>query len=601
MKPVSLPPRRAATILGLAVLTVAAFSPVFQAEFISLDDPAYVTSNPHVLQGLSLRGLSWAFTSFEASNWHPVTWISHMADISLFGLRAGAHHGTNLAIHTLSAILLLLALERLTGKLWPSFLIAALFAVHPLRVESVAWVSERKDVLAGLFGMLTLLAYLRYLRHPGSKGFPAVLVLFSLGLMAKPMLVTLPFVLLILDWWPLGRFHAASPSSARLLVGREKLPLLALSAASCLITYLAQQRGGGLVASDLFPPASRWGNALVSYVGYLGKTVWPHHLILFYPHPGSSLSREAIALSLLLLTCITLLALAGRRRHPWLIAGWLWYLGMLVPVLGLVQVGLQGMADRYSYLPGIGLLIACVGEASSIAVRRSRNRLVPAIGGGVLLIALALGARHQAAWWKDTVTLFDRVTTVDPQNYFGFNMLGAHRLMLGDAEAAVSLLTKALELRPEYYVARYNLALALTKAGRRDEAIAQFAAVIRFNPRDAESRHNRGMLLLDGGEAGEALKDFDAALALYPGEPRIHLLRGLALEKLQRPREAQQEYETSLRLDSGDAVAHNTLGSLLADEGRLKEALTHFEAAVRLAPGYPAAMTNLERARSGVR
>jgi Flp pilus assembly protein TadD len=534
-EPRSLP----AAALVLVAATAIAFSPVLRATFINIDDPGYVTANAHVLAGLSPQALLWAFTSFDAANWHPLTWVSHLTDISLFGLQAGAHHGMSLAIHILAAISVLVALERMTGWLWPSFLAAALFALHPLRVESVAWISERKDVLSALLWMQTLLAYLRYVKRPGPGRFFAVLAVFALGLMAKPTLVTLPLALLLLDWWPFGRFQQRPPAAAsagtavRRLVF-EKVPLLLLSAVSSVLTYRAQNQGGALLFSEHVPPAAKVGNAIVSYVDYLGMTVWPLHLIPFYPHPGATLSRVAIALSLALLVAVTVGCWTSRRRHPWLLLGWFWYLGTLVPMIGLVQVGLQGMADRYTYVPGLGLAIALSGEAASRVAPGARGRLVLKAGALGLLATLAMLTWRQANFWRDTGALLEHTITVDPRNYFAFNMLGANYLTQGDAEKALPLFSKSLELRPEYLAARYNLGLTLAASGRKDEALAQFAAVLRFNPKDAESRYNRGKLLLEKGDAAAALGDFDAALAEAPDEPALRQARAQALEALTR-------------------------------------------------------------------
>ncbi|HEY6000299.1 MAG TPA: hypothetical protein VI078_13500, partial [bacterium] len=354
----------------LAAATLAAFLPLLDAGFINLDDPTYVTENAHVRDGWSAAAARWALTGFDAANWHPLTWASHLTDVWLFGLRPAGHHATSLGLHALAAALLALALARLTGRVWPGTLAAALFALHPLRVESVAWVAERKDVLAGLLGAATLLLYARHVRRPSPRRLVAVTAAFALGLMAKPTLVTLPLLLLLLDWWPLGRLRAASTAPrARLIL--EKAPLLALSAASCVVTYLAQARQGAMVGAEVFPIGDRALNALSSYGAYLGKTLWPAALAPFYPHRGAGLAPATALLLATLLAGICAAAWTLRRRCPWLLCGWLWFLGALVPMIGLVQVGLQGMADRYTYLPSIGLALA-----SSWAL------LPPGAGGG---------------------------------------------------------------------------------------------------------------------------------------------------------------------------------------------------------------------------
>jgi tetratricopeptide (TPR) repeat protein len=634
--------RTRAALLLLVVLTLTAFSPVKDAGFLNYDDPHYVTNNPNVLKGLRAEGLVWAFSSFDAANWHPVTWLSHMLDVTLFGLRPGWHHLTNVALHAVAAALLLLVLKGMTGALWPSSLTAALFAVHPLHVESVAWISERKDVLSGLLLVLTLMFYLRHARRPGPGRYLTVAAVFLIGLLTKPMLVTLPLVLLLLDWWPLHRFRPAqsgTPESRRAAAQRlllEKVPLLALSAASCGITYLAQQRGGAMMLTELFPFWSRAGNAVVSYLRYIGKTLFPVHLLPFYPHPGTSLPREVAVLSLALLIGITVLVVAARRRRPWLTAGWLWFLGTLVPVIGFVQVGRQAMADRYSYLPLIGLFFALAWEAWSRAAGTRRGPAVLGLSAAAILTTLTLLSLKQAALWRDTVTLFTHVTRVDPGNFVAYNMLGSDLLVNRDAAGAARLFRKALEINPLALEARYNLGLALAQTGDTDAAIEQFTAVIGYRKgaaRDAEALYNLGNLLLEKDRAEEALRNFDDAVAADPGRPQIHVSRGLALAALQRLpaaaaafrsavaldpenataryhlgralvatgafEEAVTEFRAALALKPDFAEAHNNLGVTLAELGRREEALTHFREAVRLAPDYAEARFNLARAGVG--
>ncbi len=630
--------RTLAALLLLVVLTLAAFSPVRDAGFLNYDDPHYVTGNQHVLKGLRAEGLAWAFSSFEAANWHPLTWISHMLDVSLFGLRSGLHHLASVVLHAAAAALLLLVLRGMTGALWPSFLVAALFAVHPLRVESVAWIAERKDVLSGLLWMLALLAYLRYVRRPGPGRYLIVLGAFILGRLAKPMLVTLPFVLLLLDWWPLQRFRPGrtiSTSSPRAIAAwllREKVPLLAFSAVSCGITYLAQQRGGAMMLTEFFPFWTRAGNAVVSYLRYIGKALRPVDLIPFYPHPGASLAAAAVLLSVVLLVAVTALALAVRRRRPWLALGWFWYLGTLVPVIGIVQVGRQAMADRYGYLPLVGLFIAVVWEAFSRAGSRRRWQAVLGATAAAILAALTFLCWSQAARWKDTDTLFTYVTRVDPGNFVAYNMLGSEQLVRGETEDAARLFRKALEINPLALEARYNLGLALSRTGETDAAIEQFRAVTdsrKGATGDAEALYNLGKLLLEKGLSEEALRSFDSAIAIDPGQPQIQISRGLALAALGQfpaaavafrsaialdPKsaaahfhlgraldataaldDAVAEYRAALAIDSGLAEAHNNIGAALATLGRRQEALFHFREAVRIAPGYTEARVNLGR------
>ncbi len=629
--------RRAAAVCVLVALVGAAFAPVMNAGFIALDDPLYVYDNANVLAGLRARGLTWALTTFEAANWHPLTWVSHMLDVTLFGPLAGPQHRVSIALHAATAVLLFLFLERLTGAWGPALFSAALFAVHPLRVESVAWISERKDLLSGLFAILTLLAYLRYVRRPAPGRLLTVGATFALGLMAKPMIVTLPFALLLLDWWPLGRLRPASSAAGappaatgwrRLL--REKAPLLALSAASSVVTFVAQRQGGAMANAEVFPLAMRLNNACISYVAYLGKMLWPHQLIPFYPHPGFVLTPAQVGFSLALLAGLTTVVVAARGRRPWLVIGWLWYLGTLVPVIGLVQVGLQGLADRYTYLPLVGLFVAISWETGSRAGRTALARKLAGAAAAGVVAVFALLTWHQSHYWKSTATLFDHIVAVEPRNYLAFNMLGSEYLRLGEPARARTLFDKSLALKPGYLPARYNLGLALSAGGEKLAAIEQFTSLILANAADAESLFNRGKLFLGTDRPAEALRDFDAARAVAPEQAQLHFSRGLALARLGRPAEAaaafgeaaaieprnaethynlgkalddagrfseaENHYRTALELKPGSAAAHNMLGVALARQGRFAEGLAHFRTAVQLDPSSAEARANLDRA-----
>jgi len=557
--------RHALAMLALVLLTTAAFLPVTGADFINYDDPRYVTGNPAVLKGLDAEGLRWAFTTLHAANWHPLTWISHQLDVTLFGLRAGPHHLTSLLLHTGSTLLLLLLLNALTGAWWLSFLTAALFAIHPLRVESVAWISERKDVLSVLLGLATLMSYLRYARRPGIGRYLIVIAAFSLGLMAKPMLVTLPFLLLLLDWWPLGRLYGATKPVAsfpmlfpwRLLI--EKAPLLLLAAASSVVTYTAQQRGGAIRPTEAFPLALRVENALVSAGRYISHALWPHDLIPFYRHPGNGIPLRELLFTVVFLVAVTFLAFAARKHRPWLLTGWLWFLGTLVPVLGLIQVGLQGMADRYSYLPLTGLFIAISWEIGSRPSRTGRSRTVRGVALVSVILALTLLTWRQTTFWSNTLNLFTRVVSVDPGNFTGYNMLGSYHLTNHEPAKAVPLFRTALQIMPAYKDSRFNLGLALAELGDSAGAIEQFTALLRVNPNDAECLYNLGKALLELGRASEALRSLDAAQALNPAEPAILFSRGLAFTQLDRMAEAAGDFRKVLELDPENTEARDNL------------------------------------------
>ncbi len=492
----------AATLLGL--LTLSVYLPVGGYRFVHYDDPREVTANPHVRDGLTREGLVWAFTSASQSAvWQPVTWLSHMATVEWFGMVPGWHHRVSALVHVLNSVLLFLVLHGMTGELRKSWFVAALFGVHPLHVESVAWVSERKDVLSAFFGFLTIGAYARYAGSPSTPRYLAVVVLFALGLMAKSMLVTVPFLLLLLDGWPLGRFPAlGEPPAGPAPVGRpagvsrlvlEKIPLLALSGAMCAITYWAQNRGGAVHSLDSIPPGARISNALGSYVTYLGKTVWPSSLAVFYPHPF--LVGERVPLwkplgSLLLLGILTAGALSQRRRRPCIPVGWFWFLGMLVPVIGLVQSGHQSMADRYTYLPSIGLfLVAAWGVPDRFAALRLPRPALVALGGAVLL-ALSVSARFQAGHWEDNRTLWEHALRVTEKNYVGHTHLGIEFLEAGKGEEAAFHFREALRIRPGYPWAHNALGILLLREGNLEGAVDQYREAVRGEPGNRMFREN---------------------------------------------------------------------------------------------------------------
>ena len=464
--------QRPALILGIAItlLTLALYWRVQGHGFLHYDDYQYVVDNPHVRHGLTRQGVLWALTSGYASNWHPLTWLSHMLDCELYGLNPQGHHLNNLLLHIANALLLFRLLLRMTGALWRSAFVAALFALHPLHVESVAWVAERKDVLSTLFWMLTLGAYLRYRERPTGTRYLATLFLFALGLAAKPMLVTLPFVLLLLDCWPLGRMP--SPRSLLPLV-REKAPFFVLAALSSVITFWVQSHWGAVVLS--IPLKERLANALVSYVGYGAKMLWPVNLACFYPHPLDGLPLWQAAGALLLLAGVTVAVVRAGRRLPYLAVGWLWYLGTLVPVIGLVQVGAQAMADRYTYVPLIGLFVMLSWGAGSLAAKGPLPKIATAALSAALLAALLPLTWSQISHWKDSETLFAHALEVTDRNLLAHNNLGNALARQGRLEEAEFHLVEALRLRPDYAAAQNNLGILRLRQGRFEEAAGHFA------------------------------------------------------------------------------------------------------------------------------
>ena len=541
----------------LAIVTLAAFSGLRAARFVNFDDEDYITANPNVQAGLTARSIGWAFTTTACANWHPVTWLTHLADVQFFGLDAGGHHRTSVLIHAANVVLLFLLLVRMTGALWRPAFVAALFAVHPLHVESVAWIAERKDVLSTAFWLLTLLAWLRWLEEKTAARYAQVLVLFALGLMAKPMLVTFPFTLFLLDVWPLKR--ATYP-----LMWREKLPFIALSFASCVVTFFVQRSGGAVQTLQNFPFGERLANAVVAYTTYLEKTIWPAGLAVFYPYSLGGLPGWAVAGLAALLAAATAVAFRLRDKAPYLAVGWLWFLGTLVPVIGLVQIGSQSMADRYTYVPLIGIFVAVAwGVAGLVSGSRAAQYAVSAIGIAIVL-ALFVATRAQAAAWLNSETLFEHALTVTTDNWLAHSNLGAAFLDEGRIEDGIAHEKEALRIRPAYTEAHYNLGLALEKSGRHTEAIQEFERALSLRPGFAKAHNNLAGVLAGQGQ-------MDAAMT--------HL-------------------EQAIRVEPGNTDARYNLAAMLLAAGRAQEAIAQYEEVLKLRPDDAGARGGLERARA---
>jgi tetratricopeptide (TPR) repeat protein len=585
--------RLALALASLAALTLAVFWPVLHAGFVVFDDGDYVTGNPWVRGGLSWPALRWAFTSVGyAANWHPLAWGSHLVDVSLFGLRPGGHHATSLLVHLAAATSLLLVLRAATGALWRSALVAALFAVHPLHVESVAWVSERKDVLSALLFFLTLGAYLRYARRPGAARYGAVLVAFALALLAKSMVVTLPVVLLAFDWWPLGRLRAAGRDWGRLAL--EKVPLAALAAGAGTLTYLAQSRAGSLAPAGVLPPGARAMNAADAAVLYLRDTVLPSGLAVLYPYPThgwSALPAWRVAVAVALLTGATALALLLRRRAPALAFGWGWYLVVLAPVSGLLHVGVQARADRYTYLPLVGVFLA----AAMAPPRRTALAWGPAACAAVL--SLAVVARIQAGTWRDSITLFRHAAAVTSNNWQASANLGKALAEAGRKEEAVAAYREALRLLP--YLGEERLALGglLLGLGRPAEAVGELQAGVRTRPDLWWGHLNLADALLALGRQGEAEEEYRRTLALRPRSAPAHNNLGTILFNRGRIEEARLQFAEAARIDPRFAEAHYNLGVTASRLGRPEEASARWEEALRLDPGHAGARRSLAELR----
>ena len=660
--------------LFLTLGTLAAYLPVSRNGFVNYDDSDYVTANLHVQSGLKWENIAWAFTTGHASNWHPLTWVSHMADCQLFGENAGAHHLVSLLFHAANTLLVFLVLRRMTGALGRSALVAALFALHPLHVESVAWVSERKDVLSAFFFLLTIWAFVIYVeksnllrqKHYGGQAvrgpepkvgkvqevtgaegrvtqtseargqgrgfwYGIALLLFALGLMSKPMLVTAPFVLLLLDYWPLRRVArgecgvtgAGGQSSIPGLI-LEKMPFFLLSVVSSVITFLAQKHGGAVSTS--ISMGARIANALVSYVRYLGKLFWPENLSVLYPHPGQWPALQVIFSAALLLGIFAVVTVLARRQ-PYLVVGWLWFFGTLVPVIGLVQVGIQSMADRYMYVPMIGLLIMLVWGIGEALPRQHRSAAAQVIGSALALAVCACLTWRQVLFWRNSETLFRHTTQVTRDNYLAYNNLGFYLSGQGRVVEAMDDYRMALKINPNYEDARNNLGYALAGQKKYAEAIAQYEAALRVKPNHVEVHNNLGNALAETGKTEDAIEHYRIALAqksdhadahnnlgialamqgkfddaisqfrdairYKPNYASAHSNLGNALAIQHKMEEAIKEYQESLRLNPEDPQAHNNLGNALSEEGRTAEAIGHYTEALRLKADNPEAHFNL--------
>ena len=621
-------------ILILALLAIAAVAPYWQTrshEFIHYDDKPYVWDNPIVLGGVTVDGIKWAFTALFASNWHPITWLSHMVDCSLFvqgdGRQwAGGHHLVNVLIHLLNTLLVFGVLQALTKAPWRSALVAGLFAVHPLHVESVAWIAERKDVLSTMFGLLAIMGYVGYVQRPSLARYLLIVVLFGLSLMSKPMLVTLPCVLLLLDYWPLGRLQRASVF--KLLT--EKLPLLVMSIGSSVITVIAQKTGGSVFALEQLPVPQRIANAAVAYATYLGKTIWPTNLAIIYSHPGTW-PALVVAGSAAVLIVVTVMVWVLRRKRPHLLMGWLWFLGTLVPVIGLVQVGSQSMADRYMYVPMIGLLVMIAWSIPDPA--RMSVAGVRAVTAAAILAIAALMAQTalQVGRWKDSVTLFSHAVAVTDRNYVAHNLLGGVLRQKGDRDGAQRQLGASLELHPNYPDAHSNMGLlmldtaqwskaeehfkkslsfrpgdgvtlsnlgvAFFRQNRIDEAITQFRNALQYTPANVEALVNLGNTYAAKGNPDQAIAQYQAALAIRPDLAEAHA--SIAAIEFQRKNLAASITHDTLALKSRpDMIEVRTrLGFALASQNRLREAAEQLELVLRQNPKHELARQGLDMIR----
>ena len=580
--------------LALMVAILAVYAPVRHFDFVSWDDPIYVKDNLHVAAGLTWQGVSWAFTTMHAGYWLPLIWLSHMLDVQFYGLSAGGHHVTNVLLHIANTLLLFGLLRRMTGTLGRSAFVAGLFALHPLHVESVAWITERKDVLSTLFWMLAMWAYVAWVRRPSREGYLVVLLLFALGLMAKPMVVTLPLALLLLDFWPLGRVGAGAGAEQRtvwLRLVREKLPLFGLAVASGIVTFVAQRSVGAVGDLGALPVSYRVGNALISYVAYIGKMLWPARLAAFYSFPrglsGWSMSGWSVFGAILALAAVSILVMRAARRHPYLPMGWLWYVGTLVPAIGLVQVGGQAMADRFTYVPLIGLFLMIAWGSSDLLTRWPARRIPLAAAAGLILAACAVTASGQVQYWKNSTSLWTHALEAAAENAFIDNQLAGALLEQGRYDEAVALHSRALQLMPDDADEQNNFANDLTHHGKIAEAIAHYTEALRINPRFAEAHNNLANAFVRQGKADEAFAHYSEALRIKPDYAEAHNGLGALLAGQGRSGEALAHYSEAVRIDPNYAEAHNNMGALLLGQEKTDEAIREFSEAVRINPAKP--------------
>jgi tetratricopeptide (TPR) repeat protein len=613
--------------LGLCLLTLIVYLPVLHSDFVNFDDGLYVTNNPHVQAGLTWKGFVWAWQTNVASNWHPLTMFSHMLDCQLYALNPKGHHLTNLLLHLASVWILFEVMRRMTGAPWRSAAVAALFGIHPLHVESVAWIAERKDVLSGLFFMLSLGAHLGYTRRRTAWRYAVLLLMLSLGLLAKSMLVTLPCVLLLLDVWPLRRISADSWRSSLRPLLIEKIPLFILTAVISAITVYTQQQS--LAKLDAVSVGRRVGNVLTSYAIYLGKTFWPSKLAVFYPLPVTVPVGKTLAAGALL-AAVTVLTLLRLRRSPWLAVGWLWFLGMLVPVIGILQVGRQGMADRYSYLPSIGLFLAVVWEVAELASRRRVARAArPAVAvmTAALLAVLAVDCRRQVDTWKDSKTLFGHAVAVTDRNYLAHLNLGVALAHEGHDKEAMTEYYKALAIQPNMMEAQaalgtalhgqgrywqalphlrrairlqsdnahlhHTLAMDLDDMDRHDDAIAELRKALEISPRYADAEYGLGSIFLEQGKAAEALEHYQKALEINPDLNDLYAPTAKLLADRGDLAGAARLYTEAVRHQPDSALACYNLAVTLERLGKVHEARGYYTRALQLDPNLTAARQRL--------
>ena len=606
------------TYLVLILNTLLVFWQVRNFGFVNYDDTIYVYENPHVLNGLTGNGIIWAFSTNLTANWHPLTWLSLMLDCQLFGANAGRMHLMNLILHLANTLLLFAVFRKMTGAQWPSAFVAAAFAIHPMHVESVAWIAERKDVLSTFFLLLTLAAYVSYVRRRGLIRYALTLLLFALGLLAKPMLITLPALLLLLDYWPLNRFtaelaetaetrsEATSPlrkkhkkSSAvsavkparRLII--EKIPFIALSIVSSVITFLAQLKGGSVAHIDALPLKARIVNAFLSYARYTGKLFWPRNLAVFYPFDADSLAFWQMAMCVLLLLVISIFVIRFGRNQKYLLVGWFWFVATLVPVIGFVQVGRQAFADRYTYIPYIGLFIMIAWGLPELLSKWPQRKNALGLSMVISLTTLGICTHQQVSFWNNSTTLFSHAIEVTQNNYIAYNNRGVAYNSIGHYENAIEAYKQAIRIRPDYAEAHYNLGIAYGELGHNQEAIESFKQAIGIKPNSAEAHYNLGIIYGKLGRDQEAIESFKQAIKIKPDYAEAHCILGAAYGELDRHQDALESCKQAIKIKPDYSEAHYNLGVIYDKLGRYQDAVEPYKQAIKIKPDFVLAHYNL--------
>jgi tetratricopeptide (TPR) repeat protein len=617
--------RRLLLCVLLVVVTFAVYWPVRNHEFVRYDDDTYVTHNPNVQSGLSQQSIKWAFTAGYGANWHPLTWLSHQLDCQLFDLNSGEHHLVNVLFHIVNTLLLFIVLVRMTKGFWQSAFVAGLFALHPLHVESVAWVAERKDVLSTMFWLLTMIAYAWYAERPSAGRYIVALVLFVLGLLSKPMLVTLPLVLLLLDYWPLARFGRPGLTVRNLLL--EKTPFVFFSVVSSVITFLVQQKGGAVLPVYIIPIKGRITNAICSYLAYIGKMFWPDRLAALYPYSLNRIPTGRVVIYAIILVLISILLIYYGRKHKYLLVGWLWYVITLVPVIGIIQVGTQAMADRYTYVPLTGLfIIISFGAAELLKQIPLRRSILTALSISILF-GCVLVTSAQIKHWKNSYSLFDHTLAVTKGNYIMLNNYAniiseqgrpaeslkyyaealrylpnntdfinnyANALKnLGRLDEAIEQYKIALQLKPGSAMPHYNLGVALAAKGRDDEAIEQYKIALEIKPDFEEAYCNIGCVLVRNGQWAQAIEYLEKGLSIDPGDILAHGKLAIALAKIGRIDDAIEHCRVVLKAWPNDAEMHFNLGILLQKQGKYSEAIESYKKALQIDPSFQQARDQL--------